>query len=499
VAGYEPAYEPAGTGNRMLWPVVGAVLVTLILGVGAVAATSLLGSDDDTGIAAGPDPGNDTTSTTETADTAEGDAESTATTETANESQPTIPDDLGDYGDLTGTTVTITGVESADAELAGIRAALEALSSETGIEITYTAAFEEDLSSMIAAGDTPDINIFAQPNLLADHAINGDLIPIPNDVASNVSLVWNGQWTGLGQVDGTQYGVPNRADLKSLVWYKPARFEELGYAVPGSWNELMSLTDQAIADGHTPWCVGIESGAATGWVFTDWVEDLVLRRHGPAVYDQWVAGEVRFSDPAVTDTFEVVRDLWTTPGAVYAANGSIATTGFGDSGPPLVADDCLMHRQASFFSAFMPAGTAFANGSADAIDVFYLPSEDQNRPVLGGGGWAAAFTDRPEVWAVMQYLGSTEYANNRQAAQVDSGSPTGFLTAVDGVDRNLFSPLENSMLDILAVADPVRYDASDAMPGSVGAGTFWSAGAAFVNGDIDVAEATTAIDASWPR
>ena len=57
-----------------------------------------------------------------------------------------------------------------------------------------------------------------------------------------------------------------------------------------------------------------------------------------------------------------------------------------------------MHRQASFFSGSISEGTPFADGSVDAVDVFYLPSEDDNRPILGAGSWAAASADRPEVW-----------------------------------------------------------------------------------------------------
>ena len=86
-----------------------------------------------------------------------------------------------------------------------------------------------------------------------------------------------------GNVDGVQYGVPVKADLKSLVWYQPARFAANGYEVPETFDEFTALVDQIAADGNRPLCVGIESGQATGWPFTDWVEDMVLRQHGAEV------------------------------------------------------------------------------------------------------------------------------------------------------------------------------------------------------------------------
>ena len=43
---------------------------------------------------------------------------------------------------------------------------------------------------------------------------------------------WSDAWTVFGNVDGVQFGVPVKADLKSLVWYQPARFAANGYEVP---------------------------------------------------------------------------------------------------------------------------------------------------------------------------------------------------------------------------------------------------------------------------
>ena len=48
--------------------------------------------------------------------------------------------------------------------------------------------------------------------------------------------------------------------------------------------------------------------------------------------------------------------------------------------------------------------------------MFYFPA-NEGQPTLVGGINAAAFADAPEVWAVMQYLGSAEFANARQTAQ----------------------------------------------------------------------------------
>ncbi|MDX1690395.1 MAG: carbohydrate ABC transporter substrate-binding protein, partial [Acidimicrobiia bacterium] len=180
------------------------------------------------------------------------------------------------------------------------------------------------------------------------------------------------------------------------------------------------------------------------------------------------------------------------------AGGSIASTPFGDNGQPLADGDCAMHRQASFFAAFFPEGVGV--GPGEAIDVFYFPAVDPaTRPVLTAGTYVSAFRDAPEVWAVMEYFG-TSYSEERQKAQAArvGGGQSGYLSANTTQDLSIYNPLEQSFVEILQTADPARFDGSDLMPAAVGAGTFWSEGTSAVNGDKTVEEAFEAIEASWP-
>lgn len=403
--------------------------------------------------------------------------------------------------DFGGAQVTVTGPERDESEAASIQEVLGAFGAEHGIEVTYLgdADWETNINIQVEGGNPPDIGIFPQPGKLRDFANAGNIIALPDNVVASIDENWPASWASFGNVDGTQFGVPVKADLKSLVWYQPARFEELGYTVPETLDDFKALLDQAVADGHRPLCVGIESGAATGWPFTDWVEDLMLRRHGPDVYDQWVAHEIPFNDPMVVEVMQEVVDMWV-PENVYASSGSIAATAFQDNGQPLVDGQCLMHRQASFYAAFFPEGTAFADGSEQAVDVFYFPDTDGSRPVLGAGTLAAGFNDEPATIAVLEFMSTAEYASQRQAAQAAAkgGGLSGFLSAAYDQDPSVYTDLELSFIDILTTAEIVRFDASDLMPAEVGAGTFWSQGTSLVNGDVTAQAAADAIEASWP-
>jgi alpha-glucoside transport system substrate-binding protein len=423
----------------------------------------------------------------------DGGSEDTTTTEAGTDTTEAMVD-------LAGTTVTVFGPESSEEEAGAMQDALDVFAEENGMTITYTGArdFSDQINAQAAGGNPPDIAVFPQPGKVIDFGTQGFILPIPQDLVDFSAAQWPGGTLETVSAADQVWGLPNKTDLKSVVWYNTSIFEAGGYEVPETLDALLALGTQMIADGVTPWCVGIESGPATGWTFTDWMEDLTLRLQGPDFYDQWVSNEVTFDDPRVQEVGQTIIDIWNTPGNTFAAGGSIAATAFGDNGVPLAEGDCAMHRQASFFAAFLPEGTTVGEGQA--VNVFYFPSADDSRPVLTAGTYVSAFEDRPEVWAVMEYLTSADYSTNRQAAQAErkGGGQSGYLSANLDQDLRVYNDLEKSFVEILQTADPARFDASDLMPAAVGSGAFWTEGTSAVNGDKSVADAFAAIQAAWP-
>jgi len=408
----------------------------------------------------------------------------------------------GSTEDFGGAKVLITGPERDDPSQAAISETLQAWGSQHGIEITYAgdADWETNISTQVQGGNAPDIGVFPQPGKLADFARAGSLKPLDDAVNAALAEYWSTDYSNYANVDGVQYGVPVKTDLKSLVWYQPSAFEEAGYEVPKTFDEFTALVDKmAEAGGPKPLCVGIESGGATGWTFTDWVEEMVLRQDGGDFYDDWVSHAVPFNDPKVVTAIQTVLDLWSDKN-VYADGGNIAATAFQANGQPLVDGKCFMHRQASFFSGFFPEGTKFADGSPGAVDVFYFPDINGDKPVLTAGTFAAPFNDNPATMATLAYMATADYAQSRQAAQTKflKGGLSGFLSAAKGQDPSVYQPLEQGFLDILNNSELSRFDASDQMPADVGAGTFWTDGTSAVNGDLTAQEAADQIEESWP-
>ncbi len=388
-------------------------------------------------------------------------------------------------------TVTILTPET-DTELDNFRQTFADFTAETGItvEIEGTRDAADIITIRTEAGDPPDIFVFPQPGRIVDFATDGSLVALPDDVLSVVQENFDSGWIGLGTVDGEEYGVPNKADLKSLVWYSPGAFEEAGYSVPTTWDEMIALSDQIVADGGTPWCAGLGSGTATGWPFTDWMEDVMLRLHGPDVYDQWVAHEIPFDDERVVEVAQFIMDMWSTDG--YLQGGPEATAGiaFADAGLPILDGNCFLHRQANFFSQQWPDGTTV--GPDGDVNAFYLPtiSDDFGKVVLTAGTLVASFADRPEVWEVMKFIASTDYAETR-------GAFGGLLFPNLNMDPSVYpTDIEQVFGEILASAEVSRFDGSDLMPGAIGAGEFWTAAVDIVTGS-DIAETLSRVEETW--
>jgi alpha-glucoside transport system substrate-binding protein len=271
----------------------------------------------------------------------------------------------------------------------------------------------------------------------------------------------------------------------------PDEFEANGYEVPTTMEELIALSEQMVADGNTPWCIGLGSGDATGWPATDWVEDIMLRTQEPAVYDQWVTNEIPFTDERVVNALNVFGQFALTEGWANGGSAAVASTDFRDAPQPLfsVPPGCFMHRQASFISSFFPEGTELG---VDA-DFFYFPSFeslDLGNPVLGAGTLFAITSDSEPARVFIEFL-KTPIAHEIWMAQ------SGFLTPHLGVNVETYA--NETLLkqgEILLNATTFRFDGSDLMPGQIGAGAFWTGMVNFVSGQ-SAEEVTAAIQTAW--
>jgi alpha-glucoside transport system substrate-binding protein len=408
-----------------------------------------------------------------------------------------------EFGDLEGTEVSVyTTIVEPEAETQ--TASYKPFEDCTGVTINYEGSreMEAQLPVRVQAGNPPDIAILPQPGLLQTLVNDYDaVLPAPEQVEANVDEGWAPEWKEYGTVDGTFYAAPLGSNVKSYVWYSPSMFADAGYEVPTTWDEMTELT-ATIAEGNEgatrPWCAGIESGDATGWPGTDWIEDVVLRTAGPDVYDQWYTHEIPFNDPQIVDAFDTAGEILKNPDYVNGGLGgvdSIATATWTDAGYPILDGNCWMHRAANFYQTQWPEGTEV--GPEGDIYAFYLPAQTADeKPTLVAGEFIGAFTDRPEVVAFQTYLSSADWAN----AKAQATPAGGWVSANNGLDPDLLAT-DFDRLSAEILADPAtvaRFDASDLMPAAVGTDSFWSGMVEWFASDQSSQEVTDQIENSWP-
>jgi alpha-glucoside transport system substrate-binding protein len=346
----------------------------------------------------------------------------------------------------------------------------------------------------VQAGDVPDIAMIPQPGVVSN-LVSRDAVFALDDVL-DMNTLRSSMVPGTleaGSVDGKLYGLLVSANVKSLVFYPKKAWAAKGWPIPTTIDELNTLTDTIRNSGETPWCLGIESAAATGWPATDWFEDLVMRYGGPDVYNQWVRHEVKFDSDVVRQAAAEFEKIAFTPGNVLGGRKSIASNGFGAAGNPMfdAKPGCWMYKQGSFITAFFPADVQ-ANLDEE-VGVFGFPpvSADVN-PVLGGGDLAALFVDTPSGREVMKMLAKPEVGT-------DAASTSSFISPHKTFPIDSYKPaLKGEVAKVAYGATAFLFDGSDSMPGEVGSGSFWKEMTAWIAGQQDLNTTLKNIDASWP-
>jgi alpha-glucoside transport system substrate-binding protein len=371
----------------------------------------------------------------------------------------------------------------------------------TGIDIQYQGdkEFETTINVRVEGGSPPDIADFPQPGLMASIAASGKV----QDANKMINPDWLKQNYNQGYLDTATVNTPNgkilggvfqRVNAKGLVFYPKKAFDAAGYKAPTTWAELQSLMDQIVKDGDTPWCIGIESGTATGWPATDWTEQMMLRTTSLDNYDKWVAGTLPFTDPIVKNAVQKWSDIWFNDKYVYGGRKQIVTTNFGDAPKPMFTDPpkCWLMDQGNFITSFFESIKPGVKGGVD-YDFFQLPALDPQygAPVEFGGDLMTAFADRPEVRAVMQYFSTFEGVRG----WVSAG---GAIAPQKDSDMSAYAnPFDRSVAEVLVNASAVRFDGSDLMPGAVGSGSFWKGMTDYVSGSVDIDQALQEAQDGW--
>ena len=400
-------------------------------------------------------------------------------------------------GEVKGSTVTIwTSVDKPIMD--GLKAGMEAKAQAAGVTVNWQKVdnINQLIMTKIQANQTPDIAMIPQPGVVADIVTRGKSTALDDVVDINAlkSSMLPGTLEA-GTVNGKLYGLLVSANTKSFVWYPKKAWDAAGYQVPQTLDELNALTDKIKADkkASAPWCMGIESQAATGWPATDWFEDLVMRYGGADGYNKWVKHETKFDSPVVRQAADEFQKIAFTDGNVLGGRKSIASNNFGTAGNAMfdAKPGCMLYKQGSFITTFFPKNVQ-ANLEQN-VGVFYFPPAQSggDKPILGGGDMAVLLHNTAGAREVMKWLSDKSIGEKAMG--------TSFLSPHKDFDTSLYKgQIAQEVAKLSYSASIFLFDGSDQMPGAVGAGTFWKDMTSWISGQEDLDAALKNIDSSWP-
>ncbi|MFW5836336.1 MAG: ABC transporter substrate-binding protein, partial [bacterium] len=285
---------------------------------------------------------------------------------------------------------------------------------ETDATVNYTGTRDMDavVTTRVEAGNPPDIAAFANPGKMAEFANQDELVDLSTILdMERIREEYAQGWIERGTIDGTLVGIFSKAATKGFVWYDPETREELGFDIPETWSDLISLS-RTIADeeGLTPWSVGIESGASTGWVGTDWLEHIFLKMHGPDLYEQWHDGELSWTSDEMRDVWNEWGKIVGDSNMIYGDRQYVISTNFGDAQAPVFESEpeAVFHFQATFLKGFIT--DAFPDlEPQDDFTFFRFPrvAEEYANSIVASGDVFSQFNQSEPADTFMQYISTS--------------------------------------------------------------------------------------------
>ena len=327
------------------------------------------------------------------------------------------------------------------------------------------------LDTRVQAGTPPDVAFWQVAQLVQYQ----DKLKTMDSLGANAASYSDFFVTPM-TIDGKWLGLPIKADVKSIIWYSPANFEALGYTVPTTWEELDALVEKMVADGNVPWSMGFESGDATGWTGTDFVQDIMLVQQGPEFVQGIMDGSVSYDDAGVKQAYETygkwaMDEKYTVGGA----QGTLSTAFLEAIYKPFAdPPEAMMVKQSGF------AGGEIAKQFPDLkqgtdYDFFVVPGI---QGLQGSVEPLMAFSDKPAVKALVAYLSSAQGGANWAGA-------TFGLSPNKGADGNYTDPALQKLGEAVANTKGFTTDIGDTIPGGFGSAEFQGL-TEFVNGgDLD--------------
>ncbi|WP_340378834.1 ABC transporter substrate-binding protein [Streptomyces sp. SS7] len=236
--------------------------------------------------------------------------------------------------------------------------------------------------------------------------------------------------------DGKYYFVP----LYTYPWaifYRKSVFQQHGYTVPTTWDQLVALCKQMKKDGLTP----IAFGDKDAWPAMGTFDQINFRLNGYDFHVELMAGKAAWTDAKVKAAFDHWAEL-----LPYHQEGSLGRT-WQDAAQTLVSKKAGMYLLGSFV-----AQQFTSKADLDDLDFFAFPEinpqfgQDTVEAPTDGFMVSKAPKNKEGVSKLLQFLGTPE------AEQIYLKADASVVAASGKADTSSYTPLQKKAYDMISGA-----------------------------------------------
>ena len=203
------------------------------------------------------------------------------------------------------------------------------------------------------------------------------------------------------------------------IWYNKQIFEEQGWDVPESWDDLTTIAAEAKAAGYTPFTASGEQG----WPITRLISSYLFRSVGDDALEKVASGDAKLTDPEYVAAAQAIADL----GAEGYFDANVTSLDIDSS-----YNEFLTGKAAMIYMGSWILGNINGDGNqigADNVGFFNFPA------VEGGKGTPDAYPSNVGLPATMSNAAYNEgtgawlgcIAENYGNEALEQGQITGFI------------------------------------------------------------------------
>ena len=349
---------------------------------------------------------------------------------------------------------------------------LEIISDNLDIKIQYKTV--NDPENYII--DNKDLNasiaLIPNPQGVTNLAERGYLNKLNSLIVDDsiINTIYPNHLTEIVSINSDLYAGWARLIPNSLIWYDISKIENYGDINFQDFESLISSTKKIADSGVSPWCANSESSASTGWIQTNWLEDIILSKNGPEIYDRWSQLNIQASNIKIFSSVKIIDDFIFYPNHIHNGSESILNKEFRNL-PKVLLDDnnsCFLSWSGHYFRYYIPEDYTYGKD----YGVIKLPKINIENSVVGIGDAVVLLKDNTISKNIISEILSSNFGE-----KWSSYPDTEFISANKSFNRKIINnELTLYEYDIVHSAlsqDLFRYDASEIMARPIGSNLLW--------------------------